>query len=232
MLAVPMLYMFRANIEEKLREFVSNGGTLIMTYWSGIVNETDLCFTGGVPYRMMDVLGLRSEEIDGLYDNETNHVAPVIGNALGVNKEYSCTNLAELVRVDTAQALMTFKSDFYSGKPALTYNTFGEGQAYYICADMEQGFYDDIYSRILEKSCIYGLLSGIPPQVDVSSRETEKYTYLFIQNYGEESYAMKMPDGADVISGRFSGELMGLSTLVLRFTNVDTNAHVVNNNSK
>lgn len=42
LVVAPMLYIFRAGIEIKLRTFVENGGILIMTYWSGIVNETDL----------------------------------------------------------------------------------------------------------------------------------------------------------------------------------------------
>ncbi len=42
MIAAPMLYMFRAGIEEKLRRFVQNGGILVMTYWSSIMDETDL----------------------------------------------------------------------------------------------------------------------------------------------------------------------------------------------
>ncbi len=40
MIAAPMLYMFRAGIEEKLRRFVQNGGILVMTYWSSIMDET------------------------------------------------------------------------------------------------------------------------------------------------------------------------------------------------
>lgn len=44
LVVAPMLYMFRSGIETKLRTFVENGGILIMTYWSGIVNETDLCY--------------------------------------------------------------------------------------------------------------------------------------------------------------------------------------------
>ncbi|MEG1426166.1 MAG: beta-galactosidase, partial [Oscillospiraceae bacterium] len=51
----PMLYMFRSGIEKKLRSFVENGGTLVSTYSSGIVNDTDLCYLGGWPGEMMDV---------------------------------------------------------------------------------------------------------------------------------------------------------------------------------
>lgn len=48
-LAVPMLYMFRNQIQDKIRRFVSEGGTLLMTFWSGIVDATDSCFLGGTP---------------------------------------------------------------------------------------------------------------------------------------------------------------------------------------
>lgn len=214
--AAPMLYMFRAGIEDKLRRFVDRGGILIMTYWSGIVDDNDLCFLGGVPHKLMDVLGLRSEEIDGLYDGDENAVVPAIGNSLGIHREYSCNHLCELVRADSAKVLMTYKSKFYAGKPALLCNAFGKGEAYYICADMEQAFYDDIYTRILEKHQIEGIMKGIPECVEVSSRETDHHTYIFIQNYSHESLDMEIPNGATIIIGDPCGKLKGLSTTILR----------------
>ena len=44
-----MLYLYRANIAEKMKKFVELCGTLVGTYWSGIVNDTDLCYLGGMP---------------------------------------------------------------------------------------------------------------------------------------------------------------------------------------
>ena len=80
--AAPMLYMFRNEYAEKIRNFVALGGHLILTYWSGIVDENDLCFLGGTPHALMDVMGLRSTEIDALYDGEQNVGIPVSGNKL------------------------------------------------------------------------------------------------------------------------------------------------------
>ena len=71
-LVAPMMYLLRNGFEQKIKAFVEAGGTLITTYWSGIVNETDLCYLEGTPHGLMDVLGIRSEEIDGLFDGETN----------------------------------------------------------------------------------------------------------------------------------------------------------------
>ncbi|CAN7594105.1 beta-galactosidase trimerization domain-containing protein [Paenibacillus sp. LjRoot56] len=40
----PMLYMLKQGTAERLEAFVRSGGTLVITYWSGIVDENDLCF--------------------------------------------------------------------------------------------------------------------------------------------------------------------------------------------
>lgn len=68
----PMLYMFRCGFEKKIRDFVENGGIFVLGHWSGVVDESDLCFRGGRPHDLMDVLGICCEEIDGLYDDEEN----------------------------------------------------------------------------------------------------------------------------------------------------------------
>lgn len=45
----PMPYILRDGVGERIEEFVKNGGTFLITYWSGIVDEHDLCFRGGYP---------------------------------------------------------------------------------------------------------------------------------------------------------------------------------------
>ncbi len=46
LVTVPMAYMFYHGYAEKLRTFAENGGTLVISYWSGLVDETDKCFLG------------------------------------------------------------------------------------------------------------------------------------------------------------------------------------------
>lgn len=149
LVVAPMLYMFRSGIETKLRTFVENGGILIMTYWSGIVNETDLCYLEGTPHSLLDVFGLRSKEIDGLYEWEENSLIPIPENSLQLHTSYKCKNLCDLVQLNGATPLMNYGSDFYQGTPALTVNQYGKGYAYYICTDAEELFYHDFYAKIL-----------------------------------------------------------------------------------
>ena len=83
-----------------------------MTYWSGIVNEADLCHIGGTPHGLTDVLGLRSEEIDGLCKGETNHFLPLEKNAFFMKDRYECSHLCDLVHLDGAKPLMTYAENF------------------------------------------------------------------------------------------------------------------------
>lgn len=214
--AAPMVYLFRADFEKKVRAFVENGGTFIMTYWSGIADETDLSFLGGTPHDLMDVFGLRSTEIDGLYDWECNHAVPAAGAPFA--KTYTCKNLCDLVSVTTAEALLTYQEDFYQGMPALTKNRYGNGTAYYICADMEQDFYNDFYRLLAEKAEIsLPVAWEIPEGIEVATRESEDTQYLFVQNFNAEAVRVPLAEeDGEVLVGKKTNELPGYGSVVLR----------------
>ena len=46
----------------------------MVTYWSGVVDESNLCRLGDTPYGLTELLGLRRTEIDGMYDGETRRL--------------------------------------------------------------------------------------------------------------------------------------------------------------
>src|SRR5690606_40435419 len=113
---------------------------------TGMINENDLMFMGDAPHGLTDVLGLVSEEIDGLYDHESNAGVVQQSLATGVlSGSYSCTMLCDLVHLQGAEAIVTYKDDFYAGRAVLTRNSFAKGEAYHIGSHFEDSFYDDFY---------------------------------------------------------------------------------------
>ena len=195
-LAMPMVYMFKEGFAEKVRTFVENGGILITSYWSGIVDDTDRCYLGGTPHGLMDVLGLRSTEIDGLYDWEENQMVPETGNLLGLTDTYICKNLCDLVELRGAKPLMTYGSDFYQGYPCLTVNTFGKGNAWYVAADADEKFYADFIGKIVKDSCVSsGISEEIPDALEITVRERDDVKYYIYQNYGTQAVKIPVPDG-------------------------------------
>ena len=222
LVAAPMLYLYRSGIQEKLKAFVRAGGHLIMTYWSGIVDEADMCFQGGFPHGLTEVLGLRSMEIDGLYDGERNFMISMEGK--GEKERYECRNLCDLVKLLGAKPLLVFEDDFYQGYPALTRNRFERGTAYYVCADGGQDFYDSLFQKVTAKAGMKPLLKGvIPEELEVTSRSGGDCEYLFLQNFcrepvklGEE--ALSGVKAGKVLLGEISseGEIPGFGTVIVK----------------
>lgn len=215
-LSVPMAYMFREDYGKTLAKYVEEGGTLVMTYWSGMADETDRCFLGGTPHDLMEVSGIRVEETDALYDWEENTAVPEYGNHLGIKDSYTCKNLCELVRVSDAEVLMRYGQDFYTGYPVLTHKAWGNGHVYYVCADMEFDFYRDFYRRAAAEAGVSSILPYIPEGVLVTERESEEMKYLFLQNFGRKAAVVPVPDGYEVLYGPEEEVLKPLETRVLK----------------
>lgn len=212
----PMLYMFHDGFDEKIRVFVENGGSFVLTYWSGIVDKDDNCFLGGTPHGVMDVFGMRRTETDALYEGEYNIFCPVEGGFL--TKEYECRNLCDLITLEGGKALMTYGSEFYRDTPAVVENSFGKGMAYYVGADVEQGFYDDFYDYLIRKIGITSAIKGtIPWGIEVSSRSGKDTDYVFVLNFKGDSVDIReMELEGEILYGRDMNVLLPYGSLVLK----------------
>lgn len=231
MVAAPMLYLFREGTEKKIRNFIENGGTFILTYWSGVVDEIDRCYLGKTPYGLSDVFGFRRAEIDGLYDGETNRLVLAENRKKSKNHDsldnmqecrdnlprfdrfsengYECRNLCELVEVEDAKIIFTYEQAFYQKTPAVTAKVFGKGLACYIAADAEQKFYDEFYEQLIHHAEILPIIEKkFPLCVEVSSRISEEWEYVFIQNYSDKAIDIHewMPEGEILYSGSWTGK--------------------------
>ncbi|MGN0996377.1 MAG: beta-galactosidase [Candidatus Ventricola sp.] len=173
LVVAPMLYLLREDFAEKLRAFVAGGGTLVVTYWSGVVNETDLCYLGDTPHALTDVLGVRRMEIDALYDGETRRCAAV---AEGVPAEATGAALCEVAALEGAEPLMVYEEDFFAGAPAVTRHRFGEGQAYYLATRFDKPFYPAFYQPLCTG------LSAWPGALPEGVLASRRGLYVFLQN--------------------------------------------------
>lgn len=215
LIIAPMRYSVSAALGEKLKKFVENGGTLLFTYISAMVNENDLCYLGGFPGAgLSEVFGIWNEEIDTLYPGEKNSVK------LG-DEEYAATDYCELIHTNTAKALAVYSQDFYSGMPALTVNKYGKGRAYYQAFRDEGEFTDRLVSQLLKECSIGSVFDGeLPEGVTAHGRTDGDSTYAFIQNftYSEKTLETKTEwlnaESGEKINGSIL--LKPLQTLILK----------------
>lgn len=212
LLIAPMLYMLKEGVAERIKQFVKKGGTFVTTYWSGIVNENDLCYLGGFPGPLKEVLGIWSEEIDTLYDKDENCVAFNEANEIGISGEYKAKELCEIIHLEGAKALANYKNDFYAGFPAVTVNNYGYGKAYYIAFRNNDDFVDDFYGKIIELLNIKRSIDiDLPIGVTAQLRTDGNKEFVFLLNFTDEEKALDPKDieYIDIVdNGLLSGKVV------------------------
>ncbi len=142
----PLLHMLRPGVAANLTQFVERGGTLLTTFYSGIVDEHDHVGLGGYPSELRKLLGIHIEELDPWTPAMSNEVVIKEGTLAGT---YSCDLWGELLHLEGAQAIGVFASDYYANSPALTVNIFGLGRAYYIATQGNE----ELTAKLIKELC-------------------------------------------------------------------------------
>jgi beta-galactosidase len=197
LLIAPMLYMVRPGVGERIEKFVEKGGTFVTTYWSGIVDENDLCYLGGFPGPLRKVLGIWSEEIDALHDGQANSIEANDNNLLGLKGQFEAVELCDLIHLETAEALAAYEADFYKGRPSLTVNSFGKGKAYYIASRNKEDFNDEFFGTLIDNMKLKRTINTeLPSGVTAQMRTDGENDYVFLMNFSDKEQIIKLDDSS------------------------------------
>ena len=98
----------------------------------------------------------------------------------------------------------------------LTHKAFGKGHVYYVCADMEIGFYQDFYGRVAAEAGLKSPIEFVPEGVSATVRENGDTEYLFIQNYARKVQSVPVPAEYELLYGTESEVMAPLETRVLK----------------
>ncbi|PZE20103.1 beta-galactosidase [Paenibacillus xerothermodurans] len=197
----PALYLIGPGVSDNLEAYVQQGGTLLTTFFSGIVDENDRIHLGGYPAPLRKLLGLCVEEFDPMLPDQTNGLR-VRGQG-DLDGDYKCTLWADIIRLEGAEALASFTADFFAGSPAVTAHTFGQGKAYYVGTHAEDAFVAGMLRRILSDLGVQPPVMT-PLGVEVSERRAEGRSYIFLLNHLDQPAEVQLPAAGftDLISGR------------------------------
>ena len=176
----PSLHMIAGGEADILRLYVHNGGTLVGTFNTGLVDENHIAATDP-PYEMSDMFGLKVVEFDPLPPGEENHIT--INGSIPTTGLHSARLWCDLIEpTDECQILGTYAQDFYAGRPAITMNQFGEGRAIYVGTMSSLPFYHDLVTW-LRQLCGLSPLLRVPDQIEVSMRTRGDYRIYFLLNH-------------------------------------------------
>ncbi len=125
LVVVPADYVMDEASAKALRDYVSNGGTVLMTAYSAKENEHALWFETPLPGRLSDVFGLKT---NAFYDQHSLDF-DLDGKALETS-----AHRYEVLEPSTAKVVARF-TNTHDHSPALTINQFGKGNAIYLATE-------------------------------------------------------------------------------------------------
>jgi len=189
LVVVPMHYLMTDAGADSLGSFVENGGTVVITYQSGIVDEDDHIRLGGYPGAFLSLTGTRIEEFYPLHE----------GEAVELTRYGSGRVFSELGRSLTSEVLAEFAAGPTAGSPAITRNRVGTGTVYYVGTSLSPSGARELVTEILTASSI-----PVPQKsgddMEIMRRSDGTRTWLFAINHGSAD-AVVTVDGVDLLTG-------------------------------
>ena len=131
---LPSVYILSEETTRRVRDYVANGGKLIVTYYTGLSDEKDHIWMGGYPGSIRDVVGVRIEEFAPLGDD-----FPGAPDHLDLDNGTTAHDFADVIASigRNATVLASFKDDPWTGmdgRPAIVGNAYGDGRSVYVGA--------------------------------------------------------------------------------------------------
>jgi beta-galactosidase len=139
LVVVPADYVMDAASAKALRDYVSGGGTVLMTAFSAKVDERGQWFDTALPGRLNDVFGLRTSQF---YKPEEAPKFELDGKLVEGHIRFY-----EVLEPGTAVTLAKF-TNMTGQPPAVTVNKYGKGQAIYLASPAQPIFIEAILQKI------------------------------------------------------------------------------------
>ena len=181
------------------------GATVLVSYFSGIVDQRDHIRLGGYPGAFRELLGVRTEEFHPLLE----------GGQVTLSDGTTGRVWSEHVHLAGAEALATFTGYPLSGVPALTRRSAGRGAAWYLATLPDRDGIESLLDRLLAEAGVAASAEAAAG-VELTRRVTaDGRRFLFAINHGREDAEVKA-DGEELLGGgRFGGIVAGGAVAVI-----------------
>lgn len=179
----PLLYMVKEGVQQRLEDYVEQGGTFITGFLSGIVDQSDNVHLGGYPGPLRRLTGIWVEETDVLAPEQSNTLR------FAGQTEAVCHMLCDIIHLEGAEALAEYSSNFYAGSPAVTRHGFGQGTVYYIGTRPEEEALGKILNQAMDVAGVRPVIEE-ETKLEIVCRATEQKRYYFIMNFSGEDVTL------------------------------------------
>jgi beta-galactosidase len=196
LVVAPHLYMIDDDSAENVRRYVHGGGTLLMSFFSGLVDPNVRALPGPCPVPFSELLGLHIEEFAPFAGDMSNRLRTADG------RSFECSVWADVVRVGDAAPMATFESDFYAGLPGVTRHGYGNGTAMYLATLPHEAGLKWLLAGACEAAGV-APHPGARAEIEIVERTDGVKSWRFVFNYSDAEVEVPLGEpGVDLTSGR------------------------------
>ncbi|WP_327714878.1 beta-galactosidase [Streptomyces sp. NBC_00490] len=192
-LIAPVLHVVPAELAKELTRYTEQGGHLVTTYFSGVVDQNDHVWLGGYPGALRELLGIRVEEFGPLLAEESVSLDDGSTGTLWTDR----ITLAD----ERTEVLARYDSGNQAGRPAVTRRTTAAGSASYVSTRLGVAGLTALLPRLLDPA---GVTSELPAEargrVELAVRGNTEEKFLFLVNRTDDTVPLPGFTG-DVLYG-------------------------------
>ena len=193
-LIVPSLYLLTEAEGANLVSFVSNGGTAVVSFWSGIVDEHDAVYLGPYGGPLRPLMGCDVLEVGPQREGDVLRVEWEDG------ARTTATFWADVAAEGEGHVLARIASGPWAGRPAVVETRLGKGVAYYLGARLDNAGLLRVYDRApgLAGAPALGTAAG---GIERVVRSSSTHSFEFLINHSTVGTEVEIaPDGFDLLT--------------------------------
>jgi beta-galactosidase len=178
-LIAPAYELLDKNLVERWRQYVQQGGHLVLTARTGQKDRTDRLWEAPWAGPILDLIGAKIT----LYDLLPESVTGTIGSE---GKTYQWNNWADVLEpLPGTEVWASYTNQFYSGKAAVVSRALGKGSVTYVGPDTDDGELEEaVLRRVYQRAGI--AVADLPPGVVLDWRDG----FWVGLNYSDKPYTM------------------------------------------
>jgi beta-galactosidase len=185
LLIIPGVSVMDTKTAKKISAYVNNGGTVIMTSYSAMVDTTNQVFTGTRPGLLGDVFGIRL----GSYEEteNMNEISKINYKGKKVRIDYKGKSIeSESPRYDIIESkgaeILANITSLDKNYPVITSNKFGKGRAIYIGLPARTEVLSPLLDELIGELTIK---KGPDVPSGIMARQIDKNHFLYLNVSGE-----------------------------------------------
>jgi len=216
LVVIPNAYLVSDRFITELERFAAAGGTVVTSFFSGIVDENNQVRQPAYPGGFRRLIGCYIDEFQPARGGERFDLRFAPGAEPGGERRggadaggatAGASWWQDSIRLESATALAAYSSGLQAGRPAITENRALGGRVVHLGTRLDPDALDRLLVGVAADAGAASVLPAAPPWVEATVRVSESHRYLFLLNHSEtEAADLTLPwPGEDLLAEEPTG---------------------------